>query len=65
MNIYWDSEQYAYAIKEKLSNGQTLFMMFQELEDTKLDYINYNVVVGVYNKRKHANRNEDEKRIHD
>ena len=59
MDILWDREEYAYIAKEKLSNGQTLFMMFQELEDTKLDYLNYNVVVGVYTKRKSAGYNEE------
>ena len=59
MDICWDRDEYAYVAKEKLSNGQTLFMMFQEMEDTKLNYRNYNVVVGVYTKRKSAGYNEE------
>ena len=59
MDIQWNKEEYAYIAKEKLSNGQTLFMMFQEMEDTKLNYRNYNVVVGVYTKRKSAGYNEE------
>ncbi len=61
--VYWDRDEYAYVLKEKLSNGQTIFLMFQELDDTDLDYVNYNVVIGVYSKRKHANMNEENKRI--
>lgn len=63
MDIYWDRNEYAYIAKEKLSNGQTLFIMFQEMDDTKLDFLNYNVVLGVYSKRKHANENEVNARI--
>lgn len=59
MDICWDRDEYAYIAKKKLSNGQTLFMMFQEMEDTKLNYRNYNVVVGVYTKRKSAGYNEE------
>lgn len=55
-------DQRCYEIKEKLLNGQTLFIQFQEMEDSK-DCRNYNICLGIYNKRKHAVRNEEEVRI--
>ena len=61
--VYWDKDEYAYVIKEKLSNRQTVFIMFQELEESNSTIIYYNVALGIYNKRKHIDRNEDEKRI--
>lgn len=62
MSVHWIRGERAYEIKEKLSNGQTIFIQFQELEDSK-DCKNYNICLGIYNKRKHAVVNEDECRI--
>lgn len=60
--VRWLRDQEAYEIKEKLPNGQTIFIQFQELDESK-DCENYNICLGVYNKRKHAGVNEDNCRI--
>nr|DAH38558.1 MAG TPA: hypothetical protein [Caudoviricetes sp.] len=57
MNIKYDYENRTYYIKEKIHN-QTMIMQFEEC-DRSLDMVYYNVVLGVYNKRKHAQKNED------
>lgn len=57
MNVKYDYENRTYYIKEKIHN-QTMIMQFEEC-DGSLDMVYYNVVLGVYNKRKHAQKNED------
>nr|DAJ50685.1 MAG TPA: hypothetical protein [Caudoviricetes sp.] len=57
MNVKYDYTNRTYYIKEKIHN-QTMIMQFEEC-DRSLDMIYYNVVLGVYNKRKHAQKNED------
>lgn len=57
MNVKYDYKNRTYYIKEKLQN-QTMIMEFEEC-DRSLDTVYYNVVLGVYNKRKHAQANED------
>ena len=57
MNVKYDYKNRTYYIKEKIHN-QTMIMQFEEC-DRSLDMIYYNVVFGVYNKRKHAQKNED------
>lgn len=57
MNVKYDYKNRTYYIKEKIHN-QTMIMQFEEC-DRSLDIIYYNVVLGVYNKRKHAQKNED------
>ena len=57
MNVKYDYKNHTYYIKEKIHN-QTMIMQFEEC-DRSLDMIYYNVVLGVYNKRKHAQKNED------
>ena len=57
MNVKYDYKNHTYYIKEKIYN-QTMIMQFEEC-DRSLDMIYYNVVLGVYNKRKHAQKNED------
>ena len=57
MNVKYDYENRTYYIKEKIHN-QTMIMQFEEC-DRSLDMVYYNVVLGVYNKRKHAQKNED------
>lgn len=57
MNVKYDYKNRTYYIKEKIYN-QTMVMQFEEC-DRSLDMIYYNVVLGVYNKRKHAQKNED------
>lgn len=57
---YNDSED-AYVYKEKIGN-QTFFMEFQ-VRDWTDDTTYFNICMGVYNKRKHAAKNEDEARI--
>ena len=57
MNVKYDYKNRTYYIKEKIHN-QTMIMQFEEC-DRSLDMIYYNVVLGVYNKRKHAQKNED------
>lgn len=56
MNVKYDYKNRTYYIKEKIHN-QTMIMQFEEC-DRSLDMIYYNVVLGVYNKRKHAQKNE-------
>ena len=64
MVVRYDYATRSYEVKEKLSNGQTLLMLFQEMDDIKKNNeIYYNVVLGVYNKRKHAISNELNARI--
>lgn len=53
----YDYKNRTYYIKEKIHN-QTMIMQFEEC-DRSLDMTYYNVVLGVYNKRKHAQKNED------
>ena len=62
MEVHYDYSTKSYQIKERISNGQTLFMWFQFLEETK-NGAYYNVALAIYNKRKHASRNEEEKCI--
>ena len=57
MNVKYDYKNRTYYIKEKIHN-QTMVMKFEECDRT-LDVTYYNVVLGVYNKRKHAQKNED------
>lgn len=57
MNVKYDYENRTYYIKEKIHN-QTMIMQLEEC-DRSLDMVYYNVVLGVYNKRKHAQKNED------
>lgn len=57
MNVKYDYKNRTYYIKEKIHN-QTMIMQLEEC-DRSLDMIYYNVVLGVYNKRKHAQKNED------
>lgn len=57
MNVKYDYKNRTYYIKEKIHN-QTMIMQFEEC-DRSFDMIYYNVVLGVYNKRKHAQKNED------
>lgn len=57
MNVKYDYTNRTYYIKEKIHN-QTMVMQIEEC-DRYLDMTYYNVVLGVYNKRKHAQKNED------
>lgn len=57
MNVKYDYKNRTYYVKEKIHN-QTMIMQFEEY-DRSLDMVYYNVVLGVYNKRKHAQKNED------
>lgn len=57
MNVKYDYKNRTYYIKEKIHN-QTIIMQLEEC-DRSLDMTYYNVVLGVYNKRKHAQKNED------
>lgn len=57
MNVKYDYENRTYYIKEKIHN-QTMIMQLEEC-DRSLDMVYYNVVLGVYNKRKNAQKNED------
>ena len=57
MEVKWDSENDQYFIKQKLSSGQTMFMCFQLYEEP-MDAARWNIVLGIYNKRKHTDRNE-------
>lgn len=57
MNVKYDYENRTYYIKEKIYN-QTMIIQLEEC-DRSLDMVYYNVVLGVYNKRKHAQKNED------
>ena len=57
MNVKYDYKNRTYYIKEKIHN-QTMIMQLEEC-DRSLDVIYYNVVLVVYNKRKHAQKNED------
>lgn len=57
MNVKYDYKNRTYYIKEKIHN-QTMIMQFEEC-DRSLDMVYYSVVLGVYNKRKHAQKNED------
>ena len=57
MNVKYDYKNRTYYIKEKIHN-QTMIIQFEEC-DRSLDMTYYNVVLGVYNKRKHAQKNED------
>lgn len=57
MNVKYDYKNRTYYIKEKIHN-KTMIMQFEEC-DRSLDMVYYNVVLGVYNKRKHAQKNED------
>lgn len=51
-----------YRVKEKLSTGQTLDMFFECIDEYK-GTLYYNISLSVYSKRKHAYKNEDEKKI--
>ena len=58
----YDFKKDEYFVKERLSNGQTLHMIFAPYEKTD-NGLYVNICIAVYNKRKHMCRNEDEKRI--
>lgn len=64
MEVKHNAKEDIYYIKEKLSNGMTLEMGFQE---TDYDYVNeliyYNVYLSVYHKRKQKELNEAEMKI--
>lgn len=57
MEIKYDYKNLTYYIKEKIHN-QTMIMQFEECDRT-LDMIYYNVVLGIYNKRKDKRNNEN------
>lgn len=57
MNVTRDYKNHCYFVKEKIHN-QTFVLKFEEYERT-LGCITFNVVLGVYNKRKHATLNEN------
>lgn len=57
MQIQHDWKSHTYYIKEKIHN-QTMCMKFEEYDRTS-DEIYFNVVLGIYNKRKHAASNEN------
>ena len=61
MEVKYDRENEWYIVKEKIDN-QTFFMEFQIFDETD-DTIYFNICMGIYNKRKHAGRNEDEARM--
>lgn len=61
MEVQYDRENEWYIVKEKIDN-QTFFMEFQIYDETD-DTIYFNICMGIYNKRKHAGRNEDEARM--
>lgn len=57
MEIKYDYKNLTYYIKEKIHN-QTMIMQFEEC-DRSADTIYYNVVLGIYNKRKDKRNNEN------
>ena len=57
MNVTRDYKNHCYFVKEKIHN-QTFVLKFEEYERT-LGCITFNVVLGVYNKRKNATLNEN------
>lgn len=57
MEIKYDYKNRTYYIKEKIQN-QTMIMEFEECDRTA-DTIYYNVVLGIYNKRKDKRNNEN------
>lgn len=61
MEVIYDKRNEWYVVKEKIDN-QTFFMEFQIYDETD-DTVYFNICMGVYNKRKHAGRNENEARI--
>ena len=61
MEVVYDRENEWYIVKEKIDN-QTFFMEFQIYDRTD-DTIYFNICMGVYNKRKHADHNENEARM--
>lgn len=61
MEVQFSKEDRTYYIKEKIDN-QTFEMQFQGYEETD-DTIYFNICMGLYNKRKHMARNENEVRI--
>lgn len=61
MEVKYDRENERYIVKEKIDN-QTFFMEFQIFDETD-DTIYFNICMGIYNKRKHVGRNENEARI--
>lgn len=61
MEVKYDRENEWYIVKEKIDN-QTFFMEFQIYDETD-DTIYFNICMGIYNKRKHAERNENEVRM--
>ena len=61
MEAYYDRDT-GYIVKEKMSNGQTFYMAFEDLEETE-DTIYWNICLSVYSKRKHIEINENEVRI--
>ena len=61
MEVQYDRENEWYIVKEKIDN-QTFFMEFQLYDETD-DTLYFNICMGIYNKRKHAERNENEARM--
>lgn len=64
MKVIWDREKYEYYAIEKIGN-QTLRMGLSqdEVESDCPKTLNFNIYLNVYTKRKHATKNEAEKRI--
>jgi hypothetical protein len=61
VEVQYSRENESYFIKEKIDN-QTFFMEFQIYDETD-DTIYINICMGIYNKRKHVERNENEVRM--
>lgn len=61
MEAYYDRDE-GYIVKEKMSNGQTFYMAFQDIDETP-DTIYWNIWLSIYSKRKHMKANENEVRI--
>lgn len=61
MDVQWIDSENAYRAEEKLDNGQTFIMEFQEI-DWNADTIYFNVCLAIYSKRTQAAENEREVR---
>lgn len=59
MNVQWIDSENTYRIEEKLDNGQTFVMEFQEI-DWNADTIYFNVYLAIYNKRTQATKDDQE-----
>lgn len=55
--VHWDNENDTAYIKEKLDNGQTITLMFQEI-DWNDDTVYFNVCLSLYSKRTQMAENE-------